>query len=236
MTSKLTRVPLVLAALALTAPALAGPKKEPHFDVYIYTEAGRIKTGAILEEDAGVPGPDSFTERVRVFGAEMGEDFPNFADEPGFDGERSFFPGDPTLAFFVHGPVRAWDGTTFDTVSSSSITIDYLSNSVTTPAGNGQVLGGFSFDPLPDDTYHLHFDYTLNDPQAGIYLLLLSLYTPDDVGVAESKVFAFVFNNGLDEEEHEAAIRAAYAYVPGPGGAAALAMLGASCLRRRRGA
>jgi hypothetical protein len=224
-----------IGAAALNSSALGGPKQEPHYDAYIYTEDGRIKTGAILEEDAGTPGgPDTFVERVRVFGAEMGEDFPNFGDEPGFDGEASFFPNDPTLGFRVHGALREWNGADFDAVSSSTITIDFLANSVGTPAGLGDVIDGFEFDPQIDDTYHLHFDFTLNAPQSGIFLLLLSLQAPQDPALEGSKFFAFVFNNGFDEEEHEAAIHAAHAYIPAPGPAFALGALSLVSMRRRR--
>ncbi len=235
MSSRAAILAGAIGAAACADGALAGPKKEPHYDCYIYTEDGRIKTGAILEEDAGIPGgPDTFVERVRVFGAEMGEEFPDFTDEPGYDGEASSFPIDPTLAFRVHGALRQWDGAGFDAASSSTLTIEYLANTLDTPAGLGDVVDGFSFDPQIDGTYHLHFDYTLNDPQAGIYLLLLSLYTPTDLSLEESKVYAFVFNNGLDEVKHEAAIHAAYAYIPAPGPAFALGALSLVPTRRRR--
>ena len=229
-------ITMIICATALPTVALAGmEEKEPHFDTYFYVDGSRIKTGAILEEDAGVPGaPDPFIPNVRVFGAEMGEEFPNFADEPGFDSERSLFPsGVTSLKFNVIGALQEWDGSSFVS-TSSTIDIDYLANTtVSTPAGASDIVTGFTADFLPDGTFHTHFDYTLNNPSSGIFMLALSMYAPGS-GLAPSHPFYYVFNNGLDEEAHEAAIEHAEATVPAPGAGAILAMTGALAASRRK--
>lgn len=234
MRNSMIIIPTAIIA-ALPATSQAGIEKEPHFDTYFYVEDGRIKTGAILEEDAGtVGGPDPFIENVRIFGAEMGEEFPNFADEPGFDSEQSLFPGGTTsLGFRIIGALQEWDGSGF-VPTVSTIDIEYLANpAATTPAGPTDIVNGFTADFLPNGTFHTHFDYTLNNPSTGIFMLALSMYAPGS-DVAPSHPFYYVFNNGLDEEDHEAAIEFAEANVPAPGAGAILALTGALAASRRK--
>lgn len=232
-------ITMIICSTALPTIALAGVEKEeePHFDTYFYVDNGRIRTGAILEEDAGVPGaPDPFIPNVRVFGAEMGEEFPNFADEPGFDSELSLFPsGTTSLKFNVIGALQEWNGTEF-VATSSTMDIDYLANTtVSTPAGPSDIVPGFSTDFLANDTFHLHYDYTLQNPATGIFLLSLNMEAPGS-GLTPSVPFFYVFNNGLVEEDHEAAIEYAETFLPAPGAAMLFALPAGIAMRRKRNA
>lgn len=234
MRNRMIIVPTIAASI-IPAVANAGIEKEPHYDTYFYVQDGRVRTGAILEEDAGVVGgPDPYVENVRVFGAEMGEEFPNFADEPGFDSELSLFPnGVTSLGFRVIGALQEWDGASY-VPTSSTIEIGYLANpAVTTPAGAGDIVQGFEIDFLANDTFHTHLDYTLNNPSTGIFLLTLSMYAPGS-GLEPSHPFYYVFNNGLDEEDHEAAIGYAESFLPAPGAGALFAAAGVFTARRRK--
>jgi len=229
-TRMFTTIAFTTAAFALPAFALASG-----IDTYFYVQDGRVKTGAITEANAGVPGgPDPFTPAVRVFEAEMGEDFPNFAEEPGFDSEISLFPGGVTsLGFRVIGALQEWDGSTF-VPTSSTIDIGFLGNPiVSTPAGANDIVNGFTTNFLGDDTFHLHYDYTLQNPSSGIFLLSLSMYAPGS-GLEPTVPFFYIFNNGMTEEETEVAVGYAETFLPSPGAGALLALTGLAALRRKR--
>jgi hypothetical protein len=221
------RACLTTATLAVVAgTALAD---DAHFDVWIYADGGRLMTGAIPE---GGSLADA-VQNVRVFGADLGEDAPNFAAEPGFDAlDGSFTPG-TTISFNIRGPVREWNGSDFFTVSGSTISLDYGPASATTPLTD-IVTPGFGWTVDDNGGMHEHPSYTLNDPSDGIFLLSLE-FASTQAGLASSQPFWIVFNNNLDEASHDAAIGwVEENLVPAPGAAALFAIAVGFASRRRR--
>src|SRR5690606_21941673 len=96
-----TLIPVLsLLAIAATAPvALA----QHEGDVGLTIVGNRITTNLI---DNSVFTPE------RVFGAEFGELFPNFTDEPGFDTLPGTFAPGSMIGLNVLRALREWDGST----------------------------------------------------------------------------------------------------------------------------
>ncbi|MFG0256979.1 MAG: hypothetical protein ACF8GE_03660 [Phycisphaerales bacterium JB043] len=214
------------ALVALATPALAGEGG----DVFIFTDAGQVKTGAFSHTTESVI---SFNERV--FAGEFGEidpGQPNFSDEPGFRGFASDFPDGSSWSFDITGPVMQWNGTDFSTASPYTIELGFGPLSATSGVGP---VAGFGVPVSGTDGFDDHLDILLNAPTDGtadgVYLLTLSLSVS---GFADSDEIWFVLNRGMDEPTHDAALEYAEANVPTPGTLAVLtgALLGG--VRRRR--
>lgn len=215
--------------------ALAGPAKEPHFDVLLALEGGSLVTAAIGEDED----PASIMPGVRVFGAEMGEFpfAPGQGDEPGFQG-YSFAEG-AAFRFDVLDALGEWDGSSFG-ASASTMTIaaslaEPLLPNVTTGTG---FVPGFVFTTAgADGRIHQHLELDLNSPVlggAGIYVLELQVSSPQ---FGATLPFWFVLNNGDTEEAHEAAIgwvKANLVPSPGVGVFGAIGMAGLVGVRRRK--
>lgn len=201
---------IVLAASFASALAADGPK-EPHADIWIRIVDGAIVTGSITE---GTPG-DPIAENERVFAADLGEDpkLPFAAAEPGFQSLPSDETAGAVFSFSVTGPLLAWTGSNVET-SDLTMTIEFGPSSVTTD--DGAVLG-FNFAAQPSGLMHDHFFYYLNgsdggEPAPGVYLLPMS-FSGSNPLYAPSETFWVVFNNGLAEEDHDAAIAYAEKYL-----------------------
>ncbi|MBX3351894.1 MAG: hypothetical protein KF684_03090 [Phycisphaeraceae bacterium] len=209
------------ASLAFPASvAIASPEEDVNFRV----ANGRIITG-LLDEGAFV--------RERVFGVELGEALPNFADEPGFFSDEGVFTPDSFLTLRVLDGLRVWNGSDFDNLADSTMTLQYLQQQFTT-AGLGFAFDTFdlpvnSFGSLDDE----HPDYILNSPATdGVYLLALSIRGG---GASESLPFYLVFNQNFDDKIHDAAIDFVRdVIVPAPGAVATLGLAGLLGARRRR--
>jgi len=211
----------VLATLAVTTPALAD-EKEPHADIYVQSANGALFTGGWDHETGKVLFPE-----LRVFEAEFGIDaaFPFSTDEPGIGSNLIGV----TLTMNLLAGLGAWNGSGF-TSTSAYLLASYGGQSAFSTTG-----GSFSF--LVSEGLDLHPEYTLlspdtMDPANGIYL---ASFTFSSAGLADSETLYAVFNLGMSEEEHEAAVAwVELNLVPAPGAAALLALAGFGGLARRR--
>ncbi len=214
-----------IAAAAASSHAIAHGEG----DVWVYLDAGRLHTG-LISEDGLIREPD-----VRVFGAEFGgAGIPDFADEPGFQAPDGSFLPSSKIGFNILRALRSWNGSDFGAVSAATITMSFGPLTATTP-GTDILTPGFDLTIDDQGGLHDHPDYTLNSPAGmGIYLLELE-FTTDLAGVGTSAPFWIVFNNGMDEAEHDAAIEwVEENLVPAPGAACLLAFGALTTLRRRR--
>ena len=207
--------------LSFSSSALAGTK-EPHADIWARSENGVLVTGGWNHLTGEVTAPS-----LRVFEAEFGLDpaFPFSTDEPGIG---SSLVG-TTLTMNLLGGLGAWNGAGFD-ASTATLLASYGGQTATSAAG-----GSFNF--LVNEGLDLHPEYTLTgaggaDPAAGIYL---ASFTFSASGLATSEVFHVVFNLGLDETEHGAAVAWVESnLVPAPGALALLGLAGIVRGGRRR--
>lgn len=212
-----------LTLAALSAGAFAD-EKHAHSDIEIRTANGRLVTGT-LDEGAFV--------RERVFASELGEVVPNITDEPGFDAaDGTLVPG-TSLGFNILDAVRVWNGSDFDAISDSTMTMSFLTLEATSSTTPGQTVNGFDFLVDANGGMHDHPAFILNSPATdGVYLLELQF---TGGGFADSDSFWIVFNQNSDEMIHDAAIDYVREFiVPAPGAAGALALAGAAFARRRR--
>lgn len=217
---------LVLAGVAGVASAHEG-------DYGLVLIDGRVVTG-IGDHDDGVV--EDIGERV--FAAEMSLAGSNwFADEPGIFIGAGSMPDNVGVGFVLEAALRRWDGTgavDFSSVSPAAMTLEFGPSSATTAMSDGDV-GGFSilYDADSPTGFDEHFDF-LMDASAGegIYLLQMR-FTVD--GFADSQSVWTVFNAGLEEDAHEAAIGyVENVIVPAPGSVALLLGGGVLATRRRR--
>jgi len=150
----------------------------------------------------------------RVFGGDYQEDpaDPFFTDMPGYYGlEDSNLPVGSVVGFNILDDLLYWDGTgpvVFGSVpAGETLTISFVTSNATAGTGTGFV-PGYPLVIVPDDgVWHVHLNYSLNggvgDPTDGIYLLKLEL---TDSQLTNSKPFWIVFDNGLVDCDHDAAI------------------------------
>ncbi len=170
----------------------------------------------------------------RVFAAEMSFNGSVVAaDEPGiFIRAGEFAPG-TGIGFDLLAALRVWNVSEqhFNDVAPEPMTLEFGPNSVSTPMIDGVVSG---FNILYDGSvFDEHYEHLLpGSVAAGIYLLQLR-FTATDPGVAASESIWTVFNYGMDEAEHEAAIEWAELNVPAPA-TGMLAGVLVLAMRRRR--
>lgn len=214
-------------AAATAAPALA----QHAGDVWLEVIDNRIVTGLIDENEV----PAVITSDVRVFGSDFGEVLPDWSDEPGFDNEPGTFLFGSSLGFNIRAALRSWNGSDFSTIPTERIAVDF-------PTAPGPVLTpltdlftpGFTIPVDSDDSWHRHLEFELQSPAAaGVYLLELELFSTDS-SILPSLPFWLVFNQGMDEEDHDAAIEwVEQNLVPAPA-AGVLALCGVAAIGRRR--
>jgi hypothetical protein len=211
------------AVAVLATPVVAG-EKEPHSDVEIRTDNGRLITGTLNE---------GMFVRERVFGSELGEVVPNITDEPGFDAQDGTLTPNSMLGFNLMNSLRVWNGSDFDTVSDSTMTLSFLTLEATTSSNPGEVVNGFNFLVDQFGGMHDHPAFILNAPAStGVYLLEMQF---TGGGFADSESFYIVFNQNEDDSIHDAAIDYVRdVIVPAPGVGGLLAACGLVALRRRR--
>ncbi|MCA9277682.1 MAG: hypothetical protein H6815_02735 [Phycisphaeraceae bacterium] len=196
-------------------------------DIGLTIENNQLLIGEVVVLPSGqeivVPGE-------RVFGADFAQ-VGSFVtvDEPGLFGEAGVFPA-ATLRFDVAASVLAWDGSAFLSPSASTMNIEYGPLSVTT--GGGPV-PGFGFDVGPAG-FDEHYEFFLNSPaSSGIYLLEMT-FELENTGYGVTDSAFIVFNWGLSELEHDAAIEWVESnLVPSPG-SMAICAVAPLFLRRRR--
>ena len=221
--------------LAVAGAVIAGPVlPDSYEDVYVFPEGGVLTTRALIEVPGGFE-----SVAARCFAGEFGEvGIPNFADDPGFFSDS--LPAGLELSFNILDAARLWDGSDFDAISPSTLTLTQAAGvpgaaSVTTPGSAGGFVGGFAFVTADGGgVIDEHVDILLDAP-AGVGVYLLNLQLVDTSGaLGSSAPFWFVMNNGASKAEVEAA--KAYVesvIVPSPG-TGLLAMAGLLGLRRRR--
>ncbi|MEX0777315.1 MAG: PEP-CTERM sorting domain-containing protein [Phycisphaeraceae bacterium] len=228
-----------------------------HSDLSPYVQDGQIHTGA-LPEGAGAV----LTQDVRVFGydfdlapADFGTDDPGYLEygDLGTLAGLSYLPAGTRLAYVVLDDLLYWDGS--DDVAFGAVPAGtQLAMSL---GGNPRVVGDGTgvlpprlFVIAPGDgSMHVHVSSELQAPGTpgfpgtpadGIYLLQLQLAAVDvDNNVLTNPLaslpFWVVYNNGLDENVHDAAIDWVQGNLaPEPASLALLALGGAALLRRRR--
>lgn len=228
-----------VAILATTSVALAGPveEKEEHFDILVQLDGTNIVTGGANDETfETVPG-------LRVFEAEFGEEgVPGFIDEPGLFAND--LPAGTQIGFSLTEPLRVWDGVSFDTIASETITVHQAfgipgSPSVTTPALFGERARGFTAATAdPNGFFDEHPDFQLDAPGGdGVFLLTLVLENRDGSGVlGRSLPVHIIFGQNAEHDDIEDAeefVEANINSLPTPGGVS-LALIGAGVLSRRR--
>ena len=166
-------------------------------DVFLTVESGRIVTN--LQQEPG------HVEPARVFLAEMGEIEPHFADEPGFDCFPGTFPTPSAIGFRLRGPVQRWTGSRLAADGEPAFAAAYASlGPVLSPTCN-TVLDGFTIPVGANGTWHRHIEFTRLWPDGpGVFVVELELFSTSPA-IADSLPFWFVFNDGADEAEHDAA-------------------------------
>ncbi|MGH7130937.1 MAG: hypothetical protein ACREJO_03215 [Phycisphaerales bacterium] len=237
------RLAAIVVCVSIVAPAEFVLAQGVDIDVGLSVQNGRLVTGEFADP------PGILTPGERVFGGEMSLlGGAVFGDEPGFRAFAGTFSSTGTLTVQFRSAMRVWSGGNFNTLAAPLQLNAQLAGgaiSVFTPLTDPAnpdtgPLPGFTFDVNPLDQLHEHADLflvssALNPPPIPEGLYLVELQTVTTVpGIDRSLPFWIVFNYGMSEPEHDAAI--AYVrtnLVPAPG-AAALAGLGLFAARRRR--
>jgi len=191
----------VFKALAIILPISVASTAmgQVHQDIYVGLAGGAFTIGGISEDGSVI------TPGVRVFGADLGESgVPLFADEPGMQSPDGTFAAGTSLRLNVGRAVRQWNGTDFLDMSSAVFTIAFGPASFDTPATDS-VVQGFSLVADSEGGLHDHPDYTLSGAGDGIYLL--EMFVDSSTGAYDaSERYWIVFNNNLDEDDHDLAI------------------------------
>lgn len=220
---------MTAAVLAgMTGVALAGGG-----DYGLVIVDGRVVTGVGDHDDQVITNLGE-----RVFAADMSLVGSNwFADEPGIFIEAGSMPDGVGVGFVLEAALRRWDGTggvDFSTIPSQTMLLEFGPLSVSTALSDGDV-NGFSigYDAFNPTGFDEHWDFLLDAAAGtGIYLLQLR-FTVD--GFEDSLSVWTVFNAGLSEAQHEAAIKYVEKFVvPAPGAVALLGMGALAAGRRRR--
>lgn len=180
----------------------------------------------------------------RVFAGELEELFaggPIAGDGPGFfttDGPTNTvgaFGTGWTIGYNTRAALREWTGSGFG-ATSAVLGQDQGGTVINTPTTD-QTVPGFEYIYSGGD-FDEHPDYLLTGAAGpGAFLWELEFYVEDASGTRldTTESLYVVFNYGLDEADHEAAIEYVEEFiVPAPSSALALGSLGLISVRRRR--
>lgn len=216
------------ALLVTTIVAVAGGATSTmahEGDIGLKIIDGRIVTGIVEDGPGGefvIPGERVFAAEMFEFGGRI------YADEPGLFAAAGEFP-DSQLGFNFASPVQRWDGSTFLS-AAQTYTLEFGPLSATSPAAGGAPGFGIGVGPAGFDE---HYDFYLNDPQPGVYLLAIDLFS-DDSSIAGAQTTYLVFDWDAAPGEHDRAISYVEdVIIPAPASLAVLG-LGALAMRRRR--
>jgi hypothetical protein len=204
---------------SLIASTIALPAAAQHADILITVEAGRL-TVAAIDKETGTITP------TNVFAADLGETgIPHYIDEPGLDAEAGTLPPGSTLGFIISGPLLRWDGSGLVPTSDDgcadgeTMTIQYVTLLRETACVD---VPGFALAVQPDGGFHKHYVFGVQPASNGVidsdvYALQFILRSSDPT-IADSDPVWIVFNDGMTEDDHDAAI----AFLEGPACAADL--------------
>lgn len=189
-----------------------------HADIRPYVQDNQLHTAGFVDATSSIL-PNS-----RVFGYDFREDplDPFFIQDPGFNASAtSGIPGGSQLLFNIVGAASLglpsnlsyWDGTgqvVFGAVpNGETLTLKFGSQSRLADNSTATVAGFSIQTATASGSIHRHLESILSaasgDPAAGIYLLALDLLS-SDTAIQKSDPFFIAYNNGLDEEVHDAAI------------------------------
>ena len=201
---------LSAAVLTLSTPALA-----QHADVW-FSSTGSSLTTAGWDHLTG----EIINPTQRVFEGEFGLDpvFPFSGDDPGIGSDLLGV----TLSMNLYQGLDVWNGSSFQGSTAAGLRAGYGGQEALSTTG-----GAFSF--LVQSGLDLHPEYTLfgidgSDPVEGLYLATFSVSA---VNYDTSASFWVVFNLGMSEEEHGAAIAWVEAnLVPAPSACVLLILAG----------
>lgn len=185
--------------LALSAAAIPAALAQHAGDIGIAIVDNHMATGQYV---SGV-----FQPGERVFSVTLGELFPSYASNPGFDSLPAFFPVPSSISFNVLAALRKWNGCAFgSTIPPERISIGFGPvTPVLTPLTDVRT-SGFSLAVGSNGEWHRHLEYTLQSPASdGIYLMQMSL-AGTAPSMQESLPFFLVFNQNLTQSEQDAAI------------------------------
>lgn len=194
---------------SLLASIIVLPVAAQHADILITVESGALQVAAI-DKKSGTITP------TNVFAADLGETgIPHYIDEPGLDAESGTLPPGSTLGFTIVGPLLRWDGASFVPTSDQgcdageTMTIQYLTLLRTTSCAD---VAGFNLAVQADGGFHKHYVFGVQPDAAGaidsdVYALQFTLRSSDP-SIADSAPVWIVFNDGMTEADHDAAIAA----------------------------
>lgn len=236
--------------IVISILSVASIAEGQHLDISPGVDNGQLVTGGYDDAD------QSFTPGVRVFGYDFGEEIldPYFAEDPGIHSlpasSGGSFPANSSLSFDIQADLLYWTGSGFGAVPSGE-SLQLEKGSFGVNVGSGETLpktGLLIGSSDPTGVIHEHLDSFLFgsdgnavagdgiEPAIGVYLLEITLKT-DAVGILDSDSIWIVYNNGMDEADHDLAIEwVEQNLVPEPASACLLLAGGTLFLRRRRSA
>ncbi len=239
---------IILAAALVLAPAATLAAQDAHFDIAPYFQDGKLLTGG-RDHGGNVVVPPIF-----VYGYEFGEDpFDPFnPTDPGVNQAAGTgnLPVGAALRYNILSGLLYWDGNgnaqLAPVTGGQWLGFSMGTTTRTLTGTSGPQAGSLIQSVGTGGAVHKHFvtslyadaiagnipgDPTYLAPPDGIYAFSIELSLTEGAEVYRTEPLWIVFNNGLGEEQHEAAMNA---LVPEPAGLGLFALVGLSLARRRR--
>jgi hypothetical protein len=240
-----------IIAIAAMVVALSAARALADYDISPFLQNGQLIVGGLAHTGERIAPP------ISVFGYDFGEDpyDPFNPSDPGVDQAVGVgnLPAGSQIGYNIVSSLRYWNGNgpaTFGTPGQAYVDLTLPLGSTTTLTGTSGPQAGSLIQVVGDGgVMHKHFttslyaaqgagnipgmgDPTYLAPADGIYAWSMDLTLTAAGGNYTSYPFWIVWNNGLSEAQHDAAMDALV--VPEPTSMALLA-LGSLALRRRRG-
>lgn len=159
---------------------------------HILTGSGNAANGAFIEN--------------RVVGAVLGNPFPNFTNNPGFDSLAGTFPVGSAVGFNLLDALLVWNGSSFEATGGEVMQVSFLSAAAVTGAGP---VPGFTVGVSGTGAWHTHLGFLLQQGASptldnGVYLLELELYGTAP-GVGASRPLFMLFRRNASQADLDAA-------------------------------